>query len=453
MILNVENFGKIKHASIDVSGYSIFVGDNNSGKSYLMQLIYGVLDAIRNFHEIDMVPSFHIPTDEIPMEVNSENYQDFLSVINIWLEKNKNKIVKATFNFEIGIEKIWLSCEESKHDFLVKPAIKDEFGWGNHKEFLVYDLFIDNKKRGGFGIAKDLGPGMTVEKQMNSILCSYVFNFLMYENNFFTECLYLPACRSGLNLLYKDVVGEFASKYASRMTFMDFRDRKSNNSGKKLGLTKPIFDYMLFLQKYKKDQEKEIQNKDLISFINKNILNGGRIDRDEDGEIRYFIEDGVALPLHVSSSMVNEISPIIHLLTSTDRIKSIIYDEIETSQHPKTQLQLARLLNRLVNSGYKMIVSTHSDTMAAAISNLVTLSFCENSLVKAKELGYEKDDMLKKDCVHAYQFENENGKTVVKELEKFVNQGIGYDFTIFNKTNDKLLADYQVIARDDASVI
>ena len=33
-----------------MNGYSIFVGDNNSGKTYLMQLIYGITDAIKNIH-------------------------------------------------------------------------------------------------------------------------------------------------------------------------------------------------------------------------------------------------------------------------------------------------------------------------------------------------------------------------------------------------------------------
>ena len=210
--------------------------------------------------------------------------------------------------------------------------------------------------------------------------------------------------------------------------------------------------HLLFLMQYKEDEDYKQKNKSLILFVENEILKGGHIISIND-EIQYVTEDGLKLPLHVSSSMVNEISPIRLLLSSRNRIKHIFYDEIETSQHPKTQLQLARLLNRLVNAGFKMIVSTHSDTMAAAISNLVTLSFCENKLEKAKELGYEEADLLKEDCIHAYQFEKVDGKTVVVELEKFVNQGIGFDFTLFNEANEKLYADYQVIARENASTI
>ena len=42
MIIHVRGFGKIESADIDMSNLVIFVGENNSGKTYLMQLIYGL---------------------------------------------------------------------------------------------------------------------------------------------------------------------------------------------------------------------------------------------------------------------------------------------------------------------------------------------------------------------------------------------------------------------------
>ncbi len=35
-------YGKIKSAEIEVSPLTLFVGDNNSGKSYLMALLWGI---------------------------------------------------------------------------------------------------------------------------------------------------------------------------------------------------------------------------------------------------------------------------------------------------------------------------------------------------------------------------------------------------------------------------
>ena len=40
--VHVEGLGKIKEADIDTKPFTLFVGDNNSGKSYLMTLIWGI---------------------------------------------------------------------------------------------------------------------------------------------------------------------------------------------------------------------------------------------------------------------------------------------------------------------------------------------------------------------------------------------------------------------------
>ena len=42
IFLGVENFAKIEHAKICINSYTLFVGPNNSGKTYLMQLIHPV---------------------------------------------------------------------------------------------------------------------------------------------------------------------------------------------------------------------------------------------------------------------------------------------------------------------------------------------------------------------------------------------------------------------------
>lgn len=46
--LHVKNFGKVKEADIEISPLMLFVGDNNSGKSYLMSLLWGILTVGRN---------------------------------------------------------------------------------------------------------------------------------------------------------------------------------------------------------------------------------------------------------------------------------------------------------------------------------------------------------------------------------------------------------------------
>lgn len=41
-ILKVSGYGKIESAEVEMAPLTLFVGDNNSGKSYLMFLLWGI---------------------------------------------------------------------------------------------------------------------------------------------------------------------------------------------------------------------------------------------------------------------------------------------------------------------------------------------------------------------------------------------------------------------------
>ncbi len=49
--LKVERFGKIKRAEIEIAPLMLFVGENNSGKSYMMSLLWGLLSEARKFFQ------------------------------------------------------------------------------------------------------------------------------------------------------------------------------------------------------------------------------------------------------------------------------------------------------------------------------------------------------------------------------------------------------------------
>ena len=47
--LHVEDFAKIKSADVQLNSLMCFVGDNNSGRSYLMSLLWGILTLGKDF--------------------------------------------------------------------------------------------------------------------------------------------------------------------------------------------------------------------------------------------------------------------------------------------------------------------------------------------------------------------------------------------------------------------
>ena len=82
VIFGVENFGKIKHAEIVLGNLVLFVGENNSGKTFMMQLLYGTMSAVVQ------VPGLRLHLDsETRYVVNQEILQAWEKTINIWKQK------------------------------------------------------------------------------------------------------------------------------------------------------------------------------------------------------------------------------------------------------------------------------------------------------------------------------------------------------------------------------
>lgn len=454
MIIHVRNFGKIESADIDLSDLVVFVGENNSGKTYLMQLIYGLFSFFYNIDSDEIDKVFFDLKDKkdqiIIKHDNLEFYRSFQAALNNCVEQNKNAIIERMFHtnsltidslsveFDPLPDELSLSCDgEVKHGRSI---------------FKQYSIHKNNELLHTFGFGesmpqKDINH-ITVLELMD-ILLSELTGLSIHEYNRRRDeksFIYLPASRSGIMLLYANYLSN--DKRNRELEYEDFTSA-GNTSGdmeNEYGLTEPVYDFLMFLLKHK-DSELAIKNhQKLLSFIDENIIDG-HLDK-VGNTMRYRPEKSdQSIPIFLSSSLVSEIAPIYQIISGIRRFTYVMYDEIETCQHPTKQLQLARLLVRMVNEGLKMIVSTHSDTMAAAINNLVTLSCKENRLELASKLNYEQADLIRAADVKAYQFKiGDNGKTKVLEVPSHFSVGVGFDFDLFNVTNDRIYRDAVTLA-------
>ena len=110
----VKNFAKIKEAEIELSPFTLFVGDNNSGKTYLSTLIYGLIkytskiiydifeytDEIKNSEEykkvINLINDIIDKNEEVDLTL--ENKEDFIKLFNFLLNRYSNKLINYIFN-------------------------------------------------------------------------------------------------------------------------------------------------------------------------------------------------------------------------------------------------------------------------------------------------------------------------------------------------------------------
>ena len=428
--LKIKNFGKVKSADILLNDMVVFVGNNNSGKTMVMQLIYGIRKELHDFP----VTISGIRRSELNGEYlilcARDWFREVELQINDYLAENKSRIMGSIFGVPISVDEIKLVLEdtESVH-FVGSISEYRDTEAGERQTGFSIDILRYEK-----GEKKESFEGRFSEKDhlddaVNEALNTIWRIMLSGKSALDAGQLFLPAARSGLQLLYKHYfVGETAGN-----------------------LVMPVKDFLRFLQLYSADKQLSEVRKALLEFGEEHLLEGSIVQKgDETFYVDKYGERTVSL--YIASSMIHELTPFIKALSGTQRIGWLYCDEVENSLHPLMQREMARWLIRMVNAGMHVIVSSHSDTMASRLNNLLMLTQLNRKKADYKrltELELMEADMLRPDVeVSVYEFRSgESGKTTVEKLEFIDYPLMGYDFRLFSKNLDKLYDEADRITR------
>ncbi len=456
----IKNFGKIKEARVNISHFTVFVGNNNSGKTQLMELIYAIVKHVSALGPDIMTPQIG---DIDAFSIGDKEIRHLNEWVNEYLSRHIQKIIEDTFNAPIQIDEVSVEFlgNESSYEiyFLTDKTIEYLLAKGliNQEELMemllnkerYYNALVLKKTaqnvenfKSSTGFSNSI-PIETARKiETGAILSGIMGGGSPVSSN----VLFLPASRMGLMLLYKHYFGS-----AGRDKEEMIRDRNQNSKG----ITKPVLDFLSFLLKYSYTERVAKQNEALTDFIFQHLIDG-RISEKGEATVYTPNDQNREIPIFVASSMVNEVVPVVKALTDSDKIDFIFYDEVETSMHPLKQIEMVKLLNRLNNKGFRLIVSTHSDTMATKINNLLLLSHGELDFESVKEeleknkILIEQDDLLSSADIHVYQFVNDmQGKSIVEELEFKKVPCTGYDFSLFNDSTMNLFEEAKIAMRID----
>ena len=109
------------------------------------------------------------------------------------------------------------------------------------------------------------------------------------------------------------------------------------------------------------------------------------------------------LPLMNASSMVSELAPVVlYLRHMVEPGQVLIVEEPESHLHPAMQVKFTRQLAALVNAGFRVLVTTHSEWLLEELANIVRRS----ELPGARKTKQNGDDVaLGSDQVGAWLFE------------------------------------------------
>ena len=138
------------------------------------------------------------------------------------------------------------------------------------------------------------------------------------------------------------------------------------------------------------------------------------------------------LPLMNSSSMVSELAPVVLYLRHVVRQGEVlIIEEPESNLHPSMQVEFVRQLAVLVNSGIRVMLTTHSEWVLDELANLVRLSDIKTT--KRPEALRAEPALDKRDVgVWLFKKEQGDGGSRVREIPLDTDEGgfaSGYDET------------------------
>ncbi len=392
MKLTVKNLGAISHAEIDLSkDLILFTGENNTGKTYLAYTIYGLYDLK------DKLP---LLSDSEILDEDEKNNREVLNLelklsshLNDLIKQLQLRLMSIFANTKDNFKNTKLSIQNSK---ILKKIL---FEKAAHFWYLDANDSEINKIENSFDVL--YAPSFD-----DNSVAEYVITHLIFHNRTFI----FTAERSGINVFSKElslIKGRLLSsllKNGKNQALTDLLKDRINR------YSEPIQDELETSERYDILQKGTSVFNYLANELETAFLNG-RVHASQSGDLRFTMEDSKKeLEIHATSSTVKSLSPLVFYLRHiAQKNDFIIIDEPELNLHPNNQRKIARFMGRLIQEGFKILVSTHSDYIVRELNNLIMLhSGTQQKPEIAQDLlkthGYAANELLDKERVGVYLF-------------------------------------------------
>jgi predicted ATPase len=376
MKLQIENIGKIKNANINISGLTLITGENDTGKSTIGKIMFGVTMTM----------------------IYSER----------WEKKRKEKEVEDILSriFDIIGQDFFRNINTTNIDTLIykiKPLI-DEYRLNEEKNEEIKSLLLrlinlkTNKNR------KEI-----FENDLNKILRSiFSYNINCVLNNNIGKISFKNG--QDLELEIKDnkikinndieINNKFAftsATFVENPLILDYRDRLSDKYKNDERYKKDLIEYHICEEL--KDLAEISKNKDYIEKrkqiikeiekeINYNITNYNDIYFDNGGNLKFKISDNCLQELDISNMASGGKSfSMLELLILGSYINDrndhlIILDEPENHLHPEWQIKYAHIIIWLVKRWKcNFIINSHSPYLVKGLEHYAKIyNIKENDL-------------------------------------------------------------------------
>lgn len=426
MKINIKELGAVKEGTIDLSKkLNVFCGPNGTGKTYMAYVIYGLLKS-----------QIHIGSDEALakelIEKRKTNYIINFKALNAY-RKNIIDNFKDNFDslFGIGVdlakqyfEKTEISFGETNEEFK-KQIIDCEF----QAIISIRKIDIEVSK------AKDT-DFLVLEIQEKTISNKDIdtLNFFLFSSILSLLATHpigstyiLPVERNSIFTFNKElsISKQEAVDHFHAMTGKNKIDRFDLLFKKTNRYPLPIKDGLMIADDLAETKKTTSKFFDFALEIENELLHG-KVQITSEGEIQFKADKAPkrVLPIHMTASIIKSLSSLVvylkHIAQNNDLI---IIDEPEINLHPDNQIILTKLFARLINKGFRLLISTHSDYVVRELNNLIMLSSDKLEIEPLKSLyGYSKEEFIKKEDVAVHYFNyplksRSNRQVTIESLE------------------------------------
>ena len=470
--INVSDFGPIHEGSIDLRPLTIFVGPSNVGKTYLATLIYSlhrVLSGFKRPFGSERIPRYRFlrfAAEKIQSNADRNELRELSKVLadqdldvkwshlpavisqaisDQLTSHNGNGLeseLRRCFDLSKLTELIYSSSETSEATISVGIQASNQDQWkvnfkiSSDSKLSTYlkidDLTLVKKGElfpnpaqlslpGLGGILDSVDYTSEISGNLERIIDELFYALNVSPRRFRKpEIHYLPAARSGIMQSHRIIASSLVSR-STRAGVERFPEIPT--------FAGPLADFMQQLLLFDHNRRTDRHLQAIADLFEQETLHGKIIGRSAFSraypEFVYRSSHTQSnIRLSRSSSMVSELAPIVLFLRGVVRLDStVIIEEPEAHLHPAAQTQLAVTLARMIRAGLKLVVTTHSDWLLKAISNLIRegllYEYDNNNLHEKPPRTF-----LREDEVGVWLFRNHDTGSSIEEIPFDTSEGL-----------------------------
>lgn len=466
MKFTLKNVGKIATAEFSIKPLTIFIGKNDSGKTYAASSLWAIVNFLKKEIQLSQDLESEIMTQtstvlngaltntQYEYTFDSTFIQKVLNDIKVKIDKKFPSILKSTFNFNGFDRSAFSLTKEIVHPVKFSISTTPELSEVSNLEPLE-EARVRSRYKVIFTLQSDelsnkyVLPPLKIQAIQKGFVFELVHERLReyiigtaFSGNLWSKLsniLYIPAARTGIVL----ALNYFLEGSNTSSKLLDDAETNENNN-----LTAPLSDFARKMQVAFFSGRKKSASESLISELIQGEININ------DNNIFHYQPLGVKqeIPLASSSSLVTELAPLA-VLDSSLHNSFIIFEEPEAHLHLEAQREIAKAIIRLINNGCYLLITTHSDTFIQQINNLILLERHSNKKQLLKDFELTEDDITAKKNVAAYDFNCSNNKTIVKKLAfeqyGFVAQSLNEVLISLSNQTLKIIDDPEEVIEND----